>query len=290
VSGFSAEWLALREPFDAAARAPALVRALRARLMVGSHAAPLSVVDLGCGTGANLRCLAPLIGGTQHWRLVDHDAALLTAALTATRAWAEGCGARVEMRGDELHVRAPQFVCAIVCEQHDLGNFAALELPEHGLVTATALLDLASAEWLETLASRCAAARAHVLFALTYDGRTECAPPDADDAAVLALFNRHQHGDKGLGAALGSDAARAAEAALRAHGYSVSSASSDWQIGADAHAMQHALLDGWFGAAVEIAPDRRAALAAWHARRRALVAAGRSTLQVGHADLAAFIN
>jgi hypothetical protein len=50
--------------------------------------------------------------------------------------------------------------------------------------------------------------------------------------------------------------------------------------------MQHALLDGWLGAAVEIAPDRRAALAAWHERRRALATASRSTLRVGHVDLA----
>jgi len=290
VSGFSADWLALREPFDAAARAPALVHELRAQVGIGSHAAPLSVVDLGCGAGANLRYLAPLIGGTQRWRLVDHDTALLDAALANTRAWAEGRGAHVEMRGDVLHVRAAQFACALTCEQRDLRTLSTLDLPEHGLVTAAALLDLVSADWLESLAARCARAAAHVLFALTYDGRTECTPPDPDDAAVLALFNRHQQGDKGFGPALGPDAAHAAEAAFRAHGYSVSSASSDWQIDSDAHAMQQALLDGWLGAAIEIAPDRRAALGAWHERRGGLVTADRSTFRVGHADLVGRLN
>ncbi len=263
---------------------------LRSQLDAGSHAAPLSVVDLGAGAGSNLRYLAPLLGGTQHWRLVDHDGALLDAALATTRAWAESRGARAELRGDALRVRAVQFACTIACEQRDLGNVATLELPERGLVTAAALLDLVSAEWLETLVARCAAARAHVLFALTYDGRTECTPPDPDDAVVLELFNRHQRGEKGFGAALGPDAGRAAEAAFRQHGYAVSSATSDWQIGAAAQAMQHALLDGWLGAAVEIAPERRAALTAWHQRRRELVAAGRSALRVGHVDLAGSIN
>lgn len=290
MSGFSADWLALREPFDAAARATALARELRAQLGVGSHAAPLSVVDLGCGAGANLRYLAPLIGGTQHWRLVDHDAALLAAALATTRAWALGRGARVENRGDVLHVRAAQFACALTCEQRDLRTIAAIELPERGLVTAAALLDLVSAEWLESLAARCARAAAHVLFALTYDGRTECKPQDPDDAAVLALFNRHQHGDKGFGPALGPDAARAAETTFLKHGYAVRSEPSDWRISSEARAMQHALLDGWLGAAVEIAPDRHVAIAAWHERRCGLVATGRSTLRVGHADLVGRFN
>jgi SAM-dependent methyltransferase len=285
VSGFSAEWLALREPFDAAARAGALAHELRARLDVGSHTAPLSVVDLGCGAGANLRYLAPLLGGTQHWRLVDHDAALLDAAIATTRAWAENLGARVEQRGDVLHVRAVQFACAIACEPRDLRAISELELPERGLVTAAALLDLVSAPWLDALAARCAGAGAHVLFALTYDGRTEFTPTDPDDAETLALFNQHQLGDKGFGPALGPGAARAAEAAFRRNGYDVTTATSDWQIGADAQSMQHALLGGWLGAATEIAPERRAALATWHERRRAFVGRDRSTLRVGHIDL-----
>jgi SAM-dependent methyltransferase len=285
VSGFSADWLALREPFDTDARSTALAHQLRANLAVGSHAAPLSVVDLGCGAGSNLRYLAPLLGGTQQWRLVDHDGALLDAAVATTRAWAESRGARVELRGDVLHVRAVQFACSIECEQRDLAAAAQLELPERGLVTAAALLDLVSAEWLAALAARCSLARAQVLFALTYDGRALCTPSDPEDAATFDLFNRHQLGDKGFGPALGPGAARAAEAAFRRAGYGVTLAESDWQIGADAHAMQHALLDGWLGAAIEVAPERRTALAAWHARRRDLVAAGHSSLRVGHVDL-----
>jgi hypothetical protein len=290
VSGFSADWLALREPFDAAARSPALVHELRAQLDVGSHAAPLSIVDLGCGAGANLRYLAPRIGGTQRWRLVDHDAALLDAAIATTRAWAESHSARIEMRGGVLHVRTAQFACALTCEQSDLRTLSTLELPERGLVTGAALLDLVSAEWLESLAARCARAAAHVLFALTYDGRTAFAPSDPDDAEMLMLFNRHQLGDKGFGSALGPGAGRAAEAAFRKHGYAVRSEPSDWQIGADAQAMQYALLDGWLRAATEIAPERRAALAAWHTRRSALIAGGRSTLRVGHVDIVGSIS
>jgi len=280
MSGFSPEWLALREPFDAAARAADVVATLRAQL-----AQDTEIVDLGAGAGSNLRYLAPLLGGTQRWRLLDHDAELLDAAVAATRAWAAARGARSERRGDALAIHARDFECELRCEQRELSTIAALELPAGCFVTAAALLDLVSTEWLDALAASCARARARVLFALTYDGRTVCSPAEPEDALVLELFNRHQHRDKGFGRALGPDAARAAEAAFRRQGYTVSAHESDWHIDAREHAMQRALLEGWLGAAVEIAPEKRAQLAAWHERRRAHVAAARSKLRVGHVDV-----
>ena len=74
MSHFSAAWLALREPVDTVSRHAELT----ARLIDWRQGqGPLSVVDLGSGTGANFRFLAPRLGGEQHWRLVDHDPALL---------------------------------------------------------------------------------------------------------------------------------------------------------------------------------------------------------------------
>ena len=101
VSGFSADWLALREPFDAAARTSALVAELRAHLPRGT---PLEILDLGCGAGSNLRHLAPLLGGPQRWRLADHDATLLQAALATTHAWADERGCDVKRAGLALTI------------------------------------------------------------------------------------------------------------------------------------------------------------------------------------------
>jgi hypothetical protein len=289
VSGFSAEWLKLREPFDAAARSAALVAELRAHLAQGAGAGPLEVVDLGAGAGSNLRYLAPLLGGEQSWRLVDHDRALLDAAIAATRVWAEARGAQVQQQGSALTVRAADFVCEVHCEQRDLRDIADVNLPARGLVTAAALLDLVSAKWLERLARRTTAALAYVCFVLTYDGRSVCTPADPEDAAVLALFNRHQHGDKGFGPALGPDAASAAVSAFARRSYHLSVRPSDWLIAPADHAMQHALLDGWLSAALEMAPDRARDLTAWHERRRALVAEGSATLSVGHVDIVGWL-
>ncbi len=52
---FDAAWLALREPFDAAARSRALAEALIAHLPARPR-----LLDLGCGTGSLFRWLAPM--------------------------------------------------------------------------------------------------------------------------------------------------------------------------------------------------------------------------------------
>jgi hypothetical protein len=285
VSGFSAEWLELREPFDAAARAPSHVAELAVHLDRSSKKAPLEILDLGAGTGSNFRHLAPLIGGLQRWRLADNDSELLDAAIAATEEWAGARGAAARRARNTLSVGAGELACFVETELVDLADLVSVELPVGGLVTAAALLDLVSRDWLETLAQRCRAARAAVAFALTYDGRTTAEPGEPEDTLVLSLFNRHQLLDKGFGPALGPGAAGAAEAAFLAQGYELRVAASDWVIGPTEHAMQLSLLDGWLGAALEISPKSKLALTSWHERRRAHVLAGRSELIVGHVDL-----
>ena len=97
MSGFSAEWLALREPADHRARSPALVAELRS-VFAGRDTA--AIIDLGCGTGSNLRALAASLPRRQSWRLVDRDPALLGAARERLAAWADASEA-----GAGLHLR-----------------------------------------------------------------------------------------------------------------------------------------------------------------------------------------
>src|SRR6185437_8694959 len=73
----SEEWLALREPADAAARAPDLVERLARELPATGR---LVIHDLGCGSGSMGRWLAPLLRGPQHWVLRDRDRDLLAVA------------------------------------------------------------------------------------------------------------------------------------------------------------------------------------------------------------------
>lgn len=259
MSGFSAEWLALREPADRRARdpgAPALAELLAA---LGPDRAT-EVLDLGAGSGSNLRYLGPRLGPDWRWTLADHDAGLLAVAARAPEP--------PQLRRVDLATQLDQ-----------------LPFPQRGLVTASALLDLVSAAWIAALATRCAAARAGILFAITYDGRANCRPIDPDDRLIVSLVNRHQRTDKGFGPALGPAAAAAAAASFGRAGYVLRRVRSDWQIGPDEPELQAALLQGWAQAACELDPSGSARIEAWLERRRRLLARGRSRLTVGHEDL-----
>ena len=265
MSGFSLEWLALREPADRAARSAALVSDLRAALRASGE---LLVVDLGAGSGANLRFMAPLLGGPQRWLALDDDPALLAAL-------------------PRKHASA-RFACRVDAQRRNLAAQSALTWPPGALVTASALLDLVSADWLAALAARCRALRSSVLFALTYDGRIDFEPQEPEDDEVRALVNAHQLSDKGFGGpALGPGAVTAALHAFTVAGFDCKTAQSDWRLETESAALQAAFIEGLRQAAAETAPARAAALADWQTRRLEHVAQGRSTIVVGHVDFAA---
>ena len=293
MTGFSADWLAQREPFDRAARASAAAafdwKALATQLRrERAGDAAITVLDLGCGTGASLREIAPRLGGVQRWRLVDHDAALLAAVPEALMRWARPHGWRVRPSGDGLRVDGGGLQLDIACVQADLAADADT-VPFDGaqLVTCAALLDLVSAPWLEALVARCAGIGAAVCWALSVDGRLAWTGAEADDALVRDAFRAHQRRDKGFGAALGDAAVQAATQSMATAGYRLQAAESDWVIdgtrSAADRAMLRALVDGMAHAAREQCPAHAAPIDAWCARRLATL--GTTRLRVGHIDL-----
>src|SRR5262245_51378107 len=136
MSGFDPTWLDLREPADHRSRNEELGRLLRREL---GQRRQISVLDLGCGTGANLRATAPLLGADQRWTLVDHDASLLQAAVSRLAAWAGQCERRdnqlVLLKGGK-HILVRLLRADLA---HDLDRVFATA-PD--LVTASALFDL----------------------------------------------------------------------------------------------------------------------------------------------------
>lgn len=280
MSGFSADWLRLREPFDHAAREAAQAE-LGPIAMPRNAGAPLQVLDLGCGTGSNLRFLAPRLGGVQHWQVFDHDAALLAAWPDALREWAAREGHAVALHGDELRIEGECFTATVQRRPVDLAT-GLHTLPWAGadLVCASALIDLVGADWLTALVAHCAAARAAVLLSLNVDGRLEWSKPTEGDADVAALFTMHQRRDKGFGPALGPEAPARTAQCLAAAGYRVRQARSDWL--ASGH-LQESLIDGMARAATEQSPSARESLEGWRQRRLALCE--RTTLRIGHLEL-----
>ena len=283
-----AQWLALREPADAAARSASLTRTIAEAIPA---AEPASVLDLATGTGSNLRYLADRFPVSQRWLVVDRNLALLAQVPTRMAAWGAARGYEVRTAVNGCVIRGERLECHVEARHLDLGTLDEIDIfADRHLVTASALLDLVSERWLRRLAARCHAAGSAALFAITYNGRSWCSPVEPEDDMILDLFNQHQRTDKGLaGPAAGPDAAECAARCFAEVGYLVRSEPSEWELGSGELELQRQLIEGWAEAATAIAPDAASTIARWRIRRLEHVDAARSCLVVGHLDVAAWL-
>ena len=282
------DWLRLREPADGIARSEALTRATVDALPAGET---LCVLDLATGRGSNIRFLAERLPGPQRWLAVDQSPTLLAGLREQMSSWGALRGHTVRTEADGCRIRGVDLECEVEARQMSLGTLDRHEVfAGRHLVTASAFLVLVSAQWLQALAAHCLKERAAALFTISYNGRFSCAPAEAEDGMVRDLMTRHQKTDKGLGGpAAGPDAAACAERCFAEAGYEVQRAPSDWALGEADLDIQRVLVDGWAEAATAMAPERASTIAGWRARRLAHIDGGRSRVNVGHDDLAAWL-
>ncbi|MFI7584623.1 class I SAM-dependent methyltransferase [Kocuria sp. M1N1S27] len=268
------DWLALREPADAAAREhslPLIARLVRhweeappSGAPASSGTDPVVVVDLGAGTGANRAWLAGHLPGPQRWILLDHDRELLDRAVAAAR----------EDGADVVPVHAGV---------EELGRVLAQHPASRRLVTCSALLDLLTREQVRELARVLAEEGVPALLALTVDGEVLLDPPHHLDPSVLGAFEDHQH----RGELAGTDGVRLAVEALQERGMTVDVTPTPWWVSDQEWARP--LLDRFLAdradAAVEHRPDLTAEAHAWLRTRLVDCARGRLRATVGHADV-----
>ena len=237
----SPAWLELREPADAAARSEDLVERLRRHVVPGA----LVVHDLGGGSGAMGRWLAPRLPGPQHWVVHDRDADLLELSVA----------------------RAPHGV-TVEARCSDVARLEPADLAGASLVVASALLDLLTAD---ELAAMLRASAGHpLLLALTVVGRVALTPAEALDARIGAAFDAHQRRD----GRLGPDAVTTAVAVLR--GAELVVRPSPWRLGAAHAAARRGASDAGLAAARRSASDAGLAAARRSASDAGLAAARRS--------------
>jgi hypothetical protein len=276
MTGFSAQWLALREPADHRARDIALQSLVIHDLerLARTRVGPLNLVDLGSGSGSNLRALAPLLPEHQHWTLVDYDPALLEAARAACMEWAD----QVVAQDASLTLIKNNKHLTIHFRCEDLSsNIEAVLAEPSDLITAAAFFDLVAVDWLERF---CGVLAVPLYTVLTYNGIENWIPSEPSDAAMLKAFHAHQQTDKGFGAAAGPTAAGVMENLLRARGFVVSSASSPWKLDVKDRALIEQLATGSAGAVRDTGLVPQEAVSAWQQSR-----CQASTCEIGHTDL-----
>lgn len=268
------DWLALRAPADSAAREDALPLVERlvrhweqlvpaASTGAGTEA-PVLVVDVGAGTGANRAWLAGHLPGPQRWILLDHDRTLLDRAVAAAR----------EEGADVVPVLAGIEQLGRVLEEHPAPR---------RLVTCSALLDLLTREQVQELARVLAETGVPALFALTVDGEVHLDPPHPLDAVVLGAFEDHQHRRE----LAGTQAVRLVVEAMQERGADVDVVPTPWWVTDQpwAQPLLERFLADRADAAAEHRPDLAAEAHAWLRTRLVDCARHRLRATVGHADV-----
>ncbi|MDA3921193.1 MAG: class I SAM-dependent methyltransferase [Salinisphaera sp.] len=262
---FDSDWLRLREPVDHRSRPHSLAQAA-ARWLLQCRprpAQPPVIVDIGAGRGSNGRYLAPFMPAGSRWILLDQDTGLLEEARTSLDSHAH--------LGD-VHTRL-----------FDLADAPAPAIAGCDLVTASALLDLVSADWIGQWVAACRLQQAALLCAISVNGQIGFhGAADTDDATVLTRLAADQQRHKGLGMALGTQAPRVLINTLAAQGYSITAMPSHWLLASSDAPLAALLLAGWARAAAGSASGR---FDAWAARRSTALAAGELVLSVGHVDV-----
>ncbi|HEX2104804.1 MAG TPA: hypothetical protein VHF51_14200 [Solirubrobacteraceae bacterium] len=259
------EWLVLREPADASARSAELAERLARHL---AKAGPLVIHDLGGGSGAMGRWLAPRLPGPQHWVVHDRDADLLELAVADPPGMAaDGAAVTAEARRSEITRLAPA------------------DLAGASVIVASALLDMLTADELAGILGACTGIGCPLLLALTVVGRVALTPADRLDPRMAAAFNAHQRRTTTRGRLLGPDAVAAAVHRLRRAGAEVLVRPSPWRLDAAYADLTAEWLGGWVAAACEQEPALAAEARAYRDRRLAQAAAGELAVTVDHADL-----
>lgn len=265
MSGFSIEWLNLREVSDHRSRDKELLRTA-VDWLNNLKAKDKVIVDLGSGTGSTIRglqrytTLAPSI----QWRLVDNDPELLAEA--------------VHRHSEEYSIES--FLV-------DLSATQKLPLESVSLITASALLDLVSSNFIRDLCQLIREKNEHqpvgFYSALNYDGCIKWTPFHPLDAAVLMNFNADQRRDKGFGPALGPDATDFLKAQFHPTNFQYLRAKSPWLLGSADYQLTESLINGISGVAIQIDELTNSDIQDWKTFRIKNVRTG--TCYLGHTDI-----
>jgi hypothetical protein len=260
----SSEWLALREPEDAATRSRDLALAAADLLPQG----PIVVHDLGSGTGSMMRWLAPLLPGPQEWILHDWNAELIERAVNGKPP--------VDRDGAAISVRS---------RTGNLADLRPTDLVGASLVTASALLDVLTSREIHAIVNACVGARCPALLALSVTGDVRLNPRDELDDDFKDAFNAHQLRDSNTRQQLGRYGAPIARGLFAEAGWHVRQSTTVWRLDEQRPGLLSEWLGGWVEAALEQDPGLRFKAKRYRQLRDGQMDRRELSAQIRHVDL-----
>jgi hypothetical protein len=257
--GVEASWLLARRAADDAAREatvdtllPALIDRLRR-----SPGRDVRMIDIGAGSGANQRWLAPRLPFRQHWVHLDHDRAILAHTH--------------DVGETELVVGGIDRLAGLLDGE-----------PGATVITCAAVLDVLAGSDLELLCELIIAHRVPALLSLSVTGEVTIEPPDVADHDLLEAFDDHQR----RGGRAGPDAPRIVVERCRNAGVPVAQLPTPWVLDATSDdSFVARFLTERVEAALQQEPSLGPTGTRWLTDRLAGLGDPASRIWVGHVDL-----
>jgi SAM-dependent methyltransferase len=270
---FDSDWLELRFEADSEARKNAIDE-IKEKLVIQG---PVSIIDIGSGTGNNVFYLIPELVKNgiedQRWLLVDRDPKLLDVALERL----EKLKAKLENVSTQIDI--------LVADLSD--ELDRIPFGDADIVALSELLDLVSRKWIEKFVKMISEFDVrYVLISLTVDGMIQWSPKHPMDKSISDLFNQDMLKDKGFGPALGMNATEVLKEYLMKSGYGIKEMDTPWILESGQKKLQGRYLEDMTSAVLtgEVMADKEEILK-WKNNRKALIQSGESQLRVGHTDI-----
>jgi hypothetical protein len=204
---------------------------------------------------------------------------LLSSARQRLAAWADEAAetpnGTIELKKDGREIE-------IAFREADLSAGIERLLQPDEIVTASALFDLVSKDWIAGFVQAVRALDAAVYAPLIYNGFQIWSPPHPADWPMLVAFNVHQRRDKGFGAAAGPTAASTLHDALCEGRYSVTRGDSSWRLWPQDATLIAMLAETSAAAVAELGLFDEKAITRWKESRRAA-----ASCLIGHTDILA---
>jgi hypothetical protein len=256
------DWLAARVAADDAARAATVSTLLpelsRYLIEAAGPGGTVQIIDLGAGTGANQRWLAPRLPIRQRWLHLDHNPVISRSLPLA---------AETEIVDESVEA---------------LGELLTRSSGDRQLVSCSALLDVLTTEQIQAVCRAVIDNRVPAFFSLTVTGRLRLSPADAHDQLLLAAFNDHQC----RAGRAGPEATTLTVNLLRAAEFAVTTQKTPWRLTAESGlAFVDQMLEERLAAAVAQDPALARTAKAWFELRRAQLAAGLLRIELDHCDI-----
>jgi hypothetical protein len=256
------DWLAARVAADDAARAATVNTLLpelsRYLIEAAGPGGTVQIIDLGAGTGANQRWLAPRLPIRQRWLHLDHNPVISRSLPLA---------AETEIVDESVEA---------------LGELLTRSSGDRQLVSCSALLDVLTTEQIQAVCRAVIDNRVPAFFSLTVTGGLRLSPADAHDQLLLAAFNDHQC----RAGRAGPEATTLTVNLLRTAEFAVTTQKTPWRLTAESGlAFVDQMLEERLAAAVAQDTALARTAKAWLELRRAQLAAGLLRIELDHCDI-----